>query len=229
MSCTFLFLVMMITNESAIANNKNLTRVIRYFYDSRCKATKTNMKSSLQFGVVPATILILSFQVSHVYAALSNNLSFEQWCLQKESLPVETKKTVDVMLKRAGTQDCKLADMNLNSLSTLSLNGTQTSDIKPLAGLTKLTELYLGDNKISDIKPLAGLTKLTYLYLGNNQISDIKPLASLTKLTELYLLSNKIANIKPLAGLAKLTYLGLSNNKINDKSCPIKHESVCNY
>ena len=121
------------------------------------------MKSSLRFSIASAATLLLSFQVPKVDAAPNNNLNFEQWCRQKDSLSVETKKTVDVMLKKSGTQDCKLAEMKLNSLTTLSLNGTQISDIKPLAGLTKLTELYLGDNKITDIKPLAGLTKLTYL------------------------------------------------------------------
>ncbi|MCH7989064.1 MAG: leucine-rich repeat domain-containing protein, partial [Planctomycetes bacterium] len=43
----------------------------------------------------------------------------------------------------------------------------------------------LAFNEITDLKPLAGLTKLKWLSLGNNQITDLKPLAGLTKLESL--------------------------------------------
>ncbi len=32
--------------------------------------------------------------------------SFIEWCQQKSTLPKETKHTVEVLLKKAGTQDC---------------------------------------------------------------------------------------------------------------------------
>jgi Leucine-rich repeat (LRR) protein len=115
--------------------------------------------------------------------------------------------TNDVLLKKAGTKDCKLADRQLKTLTSLRLDENEISDIQPLAGLTNLTTLYFYWNKISDIQPLAGLTNLTILYLDNNKISDIQPLAGLTNLTKLY----------------------LSGNPIAVKVCPIKPESICTF
>ncbi len=97
--------------------------------------------------------------------------SFEAWCRQRKSVPASTRHTIDVLLKKAGTKDCKLADRQLKTLTRLDLDGNQISDVKPLAGLTKLTRLYLAENQISDLKPLAGLTKLTDLTLDENRIA----------------------------------------------------------
>jgi len=47
------------------------------------------------------------------------------------------------LLKKAGTKDCKLADRQLKTLTSLYLIGNKISDVKPLAGLTKLTTLML--------------------------------------------------------------------------------------
>ena len=98
------------------------------------------MELSLTFKVLSALILI-SFKPQHAEAVPINNQSFEQWCLQKKSLPTETKKTVEVLLKKAGTQNCKLADSRLKSSTILIMAFDQTSDLKPLASLTNLLEL----------------------------------------------------------------------------------------
>ena len=159
------------------------------------------MKSSLSLILLSATTVILPCGLKAEAATPINNKSFEQWCLQKNSLPTETRTTVETMLKAAGTQDCRLADSKLNGLSILNLNGNQISDVKPLASLTNLTDLNLSFNQISDVKPLANLTNLTELYLWDNQISDVKPLAVLKNLSS----------------------LDLSNNPIIEKVCPVKY------
>ena len=175
------------------------------------------MKNFLAFNVLIATSILLSSLPSPTEASLRKNKSFEQWCLQKNALPNETKKTIEVLLKKADTQDCKLAEAKLNRPSSvLYLEYNQISDIKPLAGLTNLTELYLSINEITDIRPLEGLTNLTKLSLARNKVSDIKPLAGLTKLIVLYLGDNQIRDIKPLKGLRNLTDLLLNNNQIID-------------
>ena len=137
----------------------------------------------------------------------SANKTFADWCREKADLSPETKHTVDVLLKEAGTTDCDAANRKLSSLTELNLNFNQIIDIKPLQSLTKLTRLYLDYNQIRDIKPLASLTKLTGLQIFNNQISDIKPLQSLTNLTSLH----------------------LSGNPIAPKTCPLKPESICKW
>ncbi|WP_181016305.1 leucine-rich repeat domain-containing protein [Pseudanabaena sp. BC1403] len=153
------------------------------------------MKSFWCFSIFSVTTLLLSFQVPQAKADQTNHQSFEQWCLQKDSLSIETKYTIKVLLEKSGTQDCKLADKNLNTLPTLDLSGYQISDVNPIAALTNLTKLAIALSAIRDIKPLGNLTKLTELYLGGNQISDIKALASLTNLTSLNLNGNQIRDI----------------------------------
>jgi hypothetical protein len=177
--------------------------------------------------------------------------TFTDWCREKASLSPEAKRTVEVLLKTAGTTECDAANQKLSSLTELNLNFNGISDIKPLESLTKLTVLFLSTNDISDIKPLESLTNLTVLTLNNNQISDIKPLESLTNLTTLYLENNQISDIKPLESLTNLTILYLENNHISDikplesltnltelylnenpiapETCPLKPESICKW
>src|SRR4028118_2364465 len=142
--------------------------------------------------------------------------TFADWCRQKASLSPEAKHTVEVLLQKAGTTECDVANQTLSSLTELVLQNNQISDIKPLQSLTNLTVLVLENNKISDIKPLESLTNLTLLFLNNNQISDIKPLESLTNLTVLYLNNNLLGDIKPLESLTNLTVLALGNNLLGD-------------
>ena len=155
--------------------------------------------------------------------------TFDQWCEQRNSVPAATKLTIDLLLKQAGTQNCKQADVKINSLTELNLSGGGISDLKPLSGLTNLTNLSLDDNEISDLKPLSGLTQLTSLSLDNNKISNLKPLSGLTKLIDLNLNVNKISNIKPLAGLSQLKVIYLQNNQISDPKplSKLKLNSIC--
>ncbi|MEG4014609.1 MULTISPECIES: leucine-rich repeat domain-containing protein [unclassified Microcoleus] len=177
--------------------------------------------------------------------------TFADWCRQKADLSPETKHTVDVLLKEAGTTDCDAANQKLSLLTDLFLIDNNIGDIKPLASLTNLTVLILIGNKISDIKPLESLTNLKHLVLSNNQISDIKPLESLTNLKELGLNNNQISDIKPLESLTDLTVLNLDSNQIRDikplhsltkltrlnimgnpiapKTCPLNPESICQW
>jgi internalin A len=74
--------------------------------------------------------------------------SFAGWCQQKESVPADTRQTIDVLLKKAGTKDCQKADTKLRNLTSLNLDNNQIIDVKPLAGLTNLTDLWLERNQI---------------------------------------------------------------------------------
>ncbi|MEO1375449.1 MAG: leucine-rich repeat domain-containing protein [Cyanobacteria bacterium J06635_10] len=133
--------------------------------------------------------------------------SFSQSCKQKDSLPKDTKYTVEILLKQAGTQNCTSAEQILNKQGGLTLSGNQISDLSPLKGLTNLMTLILKDNQIRDLSPLKGLTNLISLNLWDNQISDLSP----------------------LKGLTNLTSLGLGNNPIKNKICPVKAEYACRF
>jgi DDE superfamily endonuclease len=52
--------------------------------------------------------------------------SFAQWCEQKKAVPAATKHTIEVLLQKAGTNDCQLADRKLSSLKTLDINAITT-------------------------------------------------------------------------------------------------------
>jgi internalin A len=120
---------------------------------------------------------IVLFQTLIATAATSPKpKSFAQWCSQRRSLPANTKYTINVLLKEAGSNNCQQADTKLRSKIEISLFNKNIVDIQPLAGFSNLTSLDLSGNKIVDIKPLAGLRKLTYLQLAGNKVVDIKPL-----------------------------------------------------
>jgi internalin A len=142
--------------------------------------------------------------------------SFAQWCQQQKSLPTATQKTIDALLKEAGTNRCQLAEAKLSRLKNLNLSFAEISDLQPLASLNNLTSLNLNSNQITDLQPLIGLHKLESLLLTKNQISDLQPLNALNKLTHLDLDSNQIVDIQPLAKLKNLTILEINFNQISN-------------
>ncbi|MBD2007067.1 MULTISPECIES: leucine-rich repeat domain-containing protein [Cyanophyceae] len=73
--------------------------------------------------------------------------TFADWCLNKNKQSVETRRTVDVLLQVAKTQDCKQADKFLSTRITLDLDEKQITDIKPLSSLTNLTQLQLNNKQ----------------------------------------------------------------------------------
>eukprot|EP01051_Picozoa_sp_SAG22_P024297 SAG22_NODE_6672_length_824_cov_4.542069_2_plen_216_part_00 len=121
--------------------------------------------------------------------------------------------TIQCVEKR---QRKKWGDPALTSLTWLSLNNNQITDLAPLSALTSLTALDLNGNQITDIAPLSALTSLTSLNLNNNQITDIAPLSALTSLNVLGLSENQITDLAPLSALTSLTSLNLEANQITD-------------
>ncbi|BAY84083.1 leucine-rich repeat-containing protein [Calothrix parasitica NIES-267] len=166
------------------------------------------------------SILALSHAKAIANQPLQQNKvkTFTEYCQQKSTLPQVTKDTVEILLKKAGTQDCQQANRKLSNLTRLYLwdSDKQISDLKPLSGFTNLTYLSLWGNQISDLKPLSSLTNLTYLNLARNQISDLKPLSNLTNLTYLNLWKNQVSDVKPLSDLTNLTNLDIDRNQISD-------------
>jgi len=217
--------------------------------------TQKHMKLQKSIALACCAILALSANGLSAKAAETqpgnSRRTFADWCRQKADLSPEAKRTVELLLKEAGTTECDAANLKLSSLTKLDLNNNQISDIKPLESLTNLTDLRLGDNLLSDIKPLESLTNLDRLFLNNNRISDIKPLQSLTYLIALNLDNNRISDIKPLQSLTYLAFLELDNNLLSDikplesltnlnylrlsgnpiapKTCPLKPESICQW
>ncbi len=151
------------------------------------KMSKLNHMKKV-FALVNLSIFL--FQVRPVSAAPQQvkDKSFTQWCQQKNSLPAATRHTINILLKKADTNNCQLANAKILSLNKLDLEGNGIIDIQPLARFSKLTDLRLSNNQISDVKPLAGLTNLNILYLNINKISvkscPVKPPPPLTSICQ---------------------------------------------
>jgi Protein of unknown function (DUF1036)/Leucine Rich repeats (2 copies) len=192
---------------------------------SKCDRGYKQVKFSTFNSDIPNhTVLLTSPQNSSPQSKIK---SFAEWCESKNTVSITTKRTIDILLKKSATSNCKLADEKLSNLTELELIGNKIVDLQPLASLKKLTTLFLEDNQIVDVSPLANLTNLTSLRLGINKIVDVKPLAVLTKLKNLSLHNNQIRDIKSLSKLTKMFVLQVSDNPIDKKICPLKPKSTC--
>jgi len=143
---------------------------------------------------------------------------FADWCRHIDSLSESARHTVEVLLKKAGTDDAQEAEQILSSMTELNLGSNEITDISALGSLTNLTTLILNYNRITDISFLGSLTNLTTLILYHNRITDISSLGSLTNLTTLDLSYNQITDISSLGSLTNLTTLDLNWNQITDIS-----------
>jgi hypothetical protein len=81
---------------------------------------------------------------------------------------------------------------SLPALKSLTLRGTQVSDISSLSGLPVLSRRELRRTPVSDISALSGLTALSRLYLSGTPVSDISALSGLTALIHLDLFGTQV-------------------------------------
>jgi internalin A len=177
--------------------------------------TKSQLTAIVKNLLITGSAFLTLVFATPVTAQPKSTTSFAQWCQQKSTLPASTKLTIDVLLKKAGTQNCKTADRHLKSLTELILENNQISDLQPLSGLANLTSLDVDNNRIRDLQPLSGLTNLKHLAASKNQISTLKPLAGLTSLASLRVERNQISDLQPLSGLTDLRSIAVGKNQIS--------------
>ena len=169
--------------------------------------------------VVAFLSLLMSSAGKSVEAQSGTVETFADWCENQENLNEGEKHTVEVLLRRAGTEECDAAEEALTQRTHLRLAGQQINDARPLASLTNLTWLHLGENQIKDTTPLANLTNLTELNLAWNDVEDVTPLANLTNLTWLNLGWNYVEDATPLCRLRNLRNLYLNGNSSDIVYC----------
>lgn len=109
----------------------------------------------------------------------------------------------------------------LNHLLSLSLNGTQVSDLTPLGGLTGLIGLKLRRTPVSDLTPLSRHQNLQFLWVHHSEVRDLAPLAGLTNLQSLRVSHTHVSDLDSIADLTKLTRLTLDFTQVSDLT-PIK-------
>ena len=101
---------------------------------------------------------------------------------------------------------------------SISLSGTQVSDLSPLANLRELKIVFLTETPVTNLAPLANLTKLEHLALSLTAVSDVTPLARLPRLKMLILSGTAVSDVTPLSGLASLDKLILQGAPVQDIS-----------
>ena len=75
-----------------------------------------------------AILLLQAVSVQAIPQQQPEAKSFMQFCQQKNSLPLETKRTIDVLLKKVATQNCKIANSKLRNLTELNLPSSKNID-----------------------------------------------------------------------------------------------------
>lgn len=145
---------------------------------------------------------------------------------ERDNITISDENLRTCITKQNGVAHSALTNEDIESLTSLSCENSNISDISGLEKATNLKYLDLSGNNISNISSLKDLINLDTLVLAQNRIIDISGLEQLTNLTRLELQDNEIINIEALSNLSNLQYLKLYNNQIKDISSLSKLEEL---
>lgn len=118
---------------------------------------------------------------------------------------------------------------DFENLESLRLQDTETHDLTPFLGLTKISELELTIGGITNLEGIEKLKSLTDLNLQDQAISDISHLSGLTNLERVNLKENLISDPSPISALINLKTLKIGFNplvNISDLRSHLNLESV---
>jgi len=101
------------------------------------------------------------------------------------------------------------------SVTAITLNAANLTDISPLRAFSNLKTLYLGPGNLADVSPLSGLP-LTYLYCNSTQVADLSPLKGMP-LTKLDCSTTQVKDLSPLKNMP-LNFLNCSDTTVSDLS-----------
>jgi internalin A len=95
----------------------------------------------------------------------------------------------------------------LSKLQMIACSKTQVNDLSPLARLSCLQRLDCWETVVNDLMPLAGLSNLQELNCSDTTVSDLTPLADLFGLQRLSCSRTQVSDLAPLTGLSNLERL----------------------
>ncbi len=116
-------------------------------------------------------------------------------------------------LGKPSSETLTLADML--TLTSLTANNANISDLTGLEYATNLTTLILDGNNLSDIDSLTGLTQLMTLSLDNNNLTNVTPFLELPQLETLSLENGELSDVTSLVELTELKTLRLRGNLLS--------------
>ena len=117
----------------------------------------------------------------------------------------------------------------LTSLMTLKLPVTSAANLSPLSHLTSnLVNLTLMGSLSADVSPIAGLEKLEFLSIVDTPLTSTQLilLATNKSVIELVLNNNNISDISPLLALSQLVNLNLESNAVSNLAEPINWTAI---
>ena len=174
--------------------------------------TKGRAKTRLTFGQTEGEITIRA-----TAAKISQPIQFTVKAILSTSfvqLP-DTNLTAKIAETLGKPTDASMTTADMLTLTSLTANNANISNLTRLQHASNLTTLTLDGNNLSNIDPLTGLTQLTTLSLDNNNLSNIAPLVELAQLETLSLENNNLSDIAPLVELTKLKTLRLRGNLLS--------------
>lgn len=133
--------------------------------------------------------------------------------IKKDNINKSSVKEIDIENKNITSlsEDCIKSTLNINfdinSVTIISANNNNISDISRLSEFVSVRELYLSDNRIKNIDSLKQLFNLKTLVISSNLIDDITSLKELKNLENLDISNNK--KLKNLSALYELKTLKL--------------------
>ncbi len=133
--------------------------------------------------------------------------------INKDNINKSSVKEIDIEDKNITSlsEDCIKSTLNINfdinSVTIISANNNNISDISRLSEFVSVRELYLSDNRIKNIDSLKQLFNLKTLVISSNLIDDITSLKELKNLENLDISNNK--KLKNLSALYELKTLKL--------------------
>ena len=133
--------------------------------------------------------------------------------INKDNINKSSVKEIDIADKNITSlsEDCIKSTLNINfdinSVTIISANNNNISDISRLSEFVSVRELYLSDNRIKNIDSLKQLFNLKTLVISSNLIDDITSLKELKNLENLDISNNK--KLKNLSALYELKTLKL--------------------
>lgn len=133
--------------------------------------------------------------------------------IKKDNINKSSVKEIDIEDKNITSlsEDCIKSTLNINfdisSVTIISANNNNISDISRLSEFVSARELYLSDNRIKNIDSLKQLFNLKTLVISSNLIDDITSLKELKNLENLDISNNK--KLKNLSALYELKTLKL--------------------
>ena len=102
------------------------------------------------------------------------------------------------------------------SLSELSINNSNLTDIRGLATMKTLRSVRFSNCPLSDISTLALLTNLREINLENTSVENLLPLQNLRHLETLNLSGTNVKNLKYLEGIRSLQNLYINNTPVRN-------------